>query len=87
MKVPSVADIHEVLLEMIRERVRVEPVILSAKAGMGALDLALHVDGDNYYLLDPVAAGGDSRVLIHKLTRQVIEGLQPLPVERATLLG
>lgn len=81
MTVPNVAGMHEGLLETLRERVRVEPVILSAKAGMGALDIALHVDEDNYYLLDPVAVGGDSRVLIHKLTRQVIEGLQPLPVE------
>jgi hypothetical protein len=81
MTVPSVADMHEGLLEMLRERTRVEPVILSAKAGMGGLDLALHVDEDNHYLLDPVAAGGDSRVLIHKLTRQVIESLQSLPVE------
>ena len=35
MKVPSVADMHEGLLEMLRERTRVEPVILSANAGMG----------------------------------------------------
>ena len=81
MKVPSVADMHEDLLEMLRERTRVEPVILSAKAGMGDLDLALHVDEDNHYLLDPVAAGGDARVLVHKLTRQVVESLQSLPVE------
>ncbi len=81
MKVPSVADMHEGLLEMLRERTRVEPVILSAKAGMGGLDLTLCVDEDNHYLLDPVAAGGDAMVLIQKLTRQVIESLQPLPVE------
>ncbi len=81
MKVPSVADMHKGLLEMLQERTRVEPVILSAKVGMGGLDLAVHVDEDNHYLLDPVAAGGDARVLLHKLTRQVIECLQPLPVE------
>jgi len=81
MKVPSVADMHEGLLEMLRERTGVEPVILSAKAEMGGLDLALRVDEDNRYLLDPVAVGGDARVLMHKLTRQVIESLQPLPVE------
>ena len=49
--------------------------------GWEILDLALHVDKDNHYLLDPVAAGGDTRVLIQKFTRQVIESLQPLPVE------
>lgn len=81
MTVPGVADMHEGLLEMVRERARVEPVVLSARAGMGGLDLALHVDEDNRYLLDPVAAGGDARVLLHKLTCQVIESLQPLPVE------
>jgi len=81
MKVPNVAYMHAGLLEMLRERTGVEPVILSVKAGMGGLDLALHVDEDNRYLLDPVAASGDTRVLIHKLTRQTIENLQPLPVE------
>lgn len=81
MKVPSVADMHKGLLEMLNERADVEPVILSAKAGMGGLDLALRVDGDDRYLLDPVAAGGDTRILTHKLTRQTIEKLQPLPVE------
>jgi hypothetical protein len=82
MNVPGVADMHKGLLDMLTERTRVEPVILSAKAGMGGLDLALHVlDEANGHLLDPVAAGGEARVLVHKLTRQVIENLQPLPVE------
>jgi len=81
MKGPSVADMHAGLLEMLRERTGVEPVILSAKAGMGGLDLALCVDEDNHYLLDPVAAGGDTKVLMHKLTCQTIEHLQPLPVQ------
>jgi hypothetical protein len=82
MTTPTIERLYAALLSLLTERIATEPVILGARTGMGSPALARELlRRTNGFMLDPLAAGGDSELLTQTLTRNVIDSLQPLPLE------
>ncbi len=82
MTTPTIERLHAALLSLLTERIATEPVILGASTGMGSPALARELlRRTKGFMLDPLAAGGDSELLTQTLTRNVIDSLQPLPLQ------
>ncbi len=82
MTTPAIERLYVALLSLLTERIATEPLILGARTGMGSPALARELlRTTKGFMLDPLAAGGDSELLTQTLTRNVIASLQPLPLE------